>query len=83
MQQKYGSSRVSQTRKPGSSLSAVRVKETLKEVTIVPSKTCDIESVEKLPEDIYQIPIDFTQGKCSASLVHGRKFIRTSQLVKQ
>jgi len=62
MQQKYGTPRISQTRKPTSSLTAARVKETLKEVNIAPSETCDVDSVERLPEDIYTNPVDFTQS---------------------
>ena len=81
MQQKYGSSRTSQARKQAalaSSLSAIRIKETLKEVSIAPSETCDLDSVEKLPDYIYDEPVDFTQGKNDV-FCHLNAFVRDHQ----
>ncbi|CAK8697288.1 unnamed protein product [Clavelina lepadiformis] len=69
LQQRYGGPRTPQSSKKhpavstplSSSLAALRLKGSFKEVTLEPAQTCGIDEVEKLPDEIYTKKVDFTQ----------------------
>ena len=74
MQQKYGISSALRSRKHVSLAASpfpLRVKEQIKEVVLKPSKTVGLDEIEKLPDDIYTKPVDFTQSKhVSSSIIN-------------